>query len=35
MRLDEEGKPVMTQDAMLPGDIAFKALTKVVETLGK
>jgi len=35
MILDEEGKPVMTQDAMLPGDIAFKALTKVVETLGK
>lgn len=35
MILDEAGNPVISETSMLPGDIAFKALTKVVETLGK
>lgn len=35
MILDEEGNPVVTDDKALPGDVAFKALTKVIETLGK
>ena len=35
MILDDTGKPVISGEAVLPGDVAFKALTKVVETLGK
>lgn len=33
--LDEDGKPVMTGDQVLPADVAMRALTKVIETLGK
>jgi len=35
MILDEEGKQVMTGEKTLPSDIAMRALTKVIETLGK
>lgn len=35
MILDETGNPVMTGDNTLPSDIAMRALTKVIETLGK
>lgn len=35
MILDEEGNQVITKETALPGDVAFRALTKVVETLGK
>lgn len=35
MILDEKGQQVITDDKALPGDVAFKALTKVIETLGK
>ena len=35
MILDETGNQVMTDDKTLPSDIAMRALTKVIETLGK
>ena len=35
MILDEQGNPVISDEKTLPGDIAFRALTKVIETLGK
>ncbi len=35
MILDEKGKPVINGKVTLPGDVAFRALTKVIETLGK
>lgn len=33
--LDENGKPVVKEDEMLPVDICFAALVKINETLGK
>lgn len=33
--LDEEGKPVIHDDDVLPTNILMKAITTVVETLGK
>jgi hypothetical protein len=35
MILDEKGNLVMVDDNTLPSDIAMRALTKVIETLGK
>lgn len=35
MILDEKGKLVMQGENTLPSDIAMRALTKVIETLGK
>jgi|TARA_R110000803_G_scaffold135387_2_gene202394 hypothetical protein len=35
MILDEKGNLVMEGDNTLPSDIAMRALTKVIETLGK
>lgn len=35
MILDEKGNLVMVDDNVLPSDIAMRALTKVIETLGK
>jgi len=35
MILDEKGKPVISEKVSLPADVAFRALTKVIETLGK
>lgn len=33
--LDEDGKPITKGDSVLPTDISVKAVTKVVEVLGK
>lgn len=33
--LDEEGKPVVSEEAVLPSHILMKAINVVVETLGK
>lgn len=33
--LDDKGKPVISKDRTLPSDIAFRALTEVIKTLGK
>mgnify|MGYP003148498973 CR=1 FL=1 len=35
MILDEKGKPVMTDDLVLPGSVMLKCVNKVVEQLGK
>lgn len=35
MVLDEEGKPVITNDETLPMDVMSKVIQKVVERLGK
>lgn len=35
MILDDKGKPVINEKVSLPADVAFRALTKVIETLGK
>ena len=35
MILDEEGKPVMEDDQVLPPDVAMKAFNLVISTLGK
>jgi len=35
MILDEEGKPILTNDEMLPMDVLTKVIGKVVERLGK
>jgi len=35
MILDEEGKPILNNDEMLPMDVLTKVITKVVERLGK
>jgi hypothetical protein len=35
MILDEKGNLVMEGENTLPSDIAMRALTKVIETLGK
>jgi hypothetical protein len=35
MVLDEEGKPIMTDDNLLPTNVLTKVVMKVVETLGK
>ena len=33
--LDEEGKPIVNEELVLPTDLLMKAITKVIETLGK
>ena len=33
--LDEEGKQIITDEIMLPGNILIRVIGKVVETLGK
>lgn len=33
--LDEEGKPIVNDELVLPTDLLMKAITKVIETLGK
>ena len=33
--LDENGKEVITKDVMLPSTVLIKAISKIVETLGK
>jgi len=33
--LDENGKPVLTDDVMLPTNVLMRAITKVTEMLGK
>ena len=33
--LDENGKPILTDDISLPNNILLKVITKVVESLGK
>lgn len=33
--LDEEGKPIINNDLVLPTDLLLKSITKVIETLGK
>jgi hypothetical protein len=33
--LDEDGKEVITKEIMLPSNILIKAISKIVETLGK
>ena len=33
--LDEEGRPVLTADAVLPTKLMMRVITKVVENLGK
>lgn len=33
--LDKDGKPVVSEDAVLPTNIMMKAITTVIETLGK
>lgn len=33
--LDEDGKQVITKDAMLPSTVLIKVIGKIVETLGK
>lgn len=33
--LDSEGRPVITGDSVLPTDVMMKAITTVIETLGK
>lgn len=33
--LDEEGKQVITNEAMLPSSVLIKVISKIVETLGK
>lgn len=33
--LDEKGKEIMSNDAMLPSHVLIKVIAKVVETLGK
>lgn len=33
--LDEDGKEVITKDNMLPSTVLIKAISKIVETLGK
>ena len=35
MVLDEEGKQVMTDDQVLPPDVAMKAFKEVINSLGK
>lgn len=35
MILDEDGKPVITDDVVLPGPVMIQAIGKIVETLGK
>jgi hypothetical protein len=32
--LDEAGKPILTQDNMLPTDVLMKAIGKITQTLG-
>ena len=33
--LDEDGKQIVTDDVMLPSTVLIRAITKIVETLGK
>lgn len=33
--LDKDGKPVITEDQVLPTNVMMKAITTVIETLGK
>jgi hypothetical protein len=33
--LDDEGKPIATDDLVLPTDLLMKAITRVIDTLGK
>jgi hypothetical protein len=33
--LDEDGKPVLTEDKILPNDLNTKVIQKIVEVLGK
>jgi hypothetical protein len=33
--LDENGKPILTDDISLPNNVLLKVITKVVESLGK
>lgn len=33
--LDEDAKPILTADAMLPTNVLMRAITKVTEMLGK
>lgn len=33
--LDEEGKPIIDGDSMLPSKLLIASITKIVETLGK
>jgi hypothetical protein len=33
--LDEEGKPLIDGDSMLPSKVLLRAITKIVEALGK
>jgi hypothetical protein len=33
--LDEQGNQIVTDDQMLPGSVLVKAISKVVEILGK
>jgi hypothetical protein len=33
--LDDQGNPIVSDDLVLPTDLLMKAITKVIETLGK
>jgi hypothetical protein len=33
--LDDEGKPIVNEDLVLPTDLLMKAIVKVIDTLGK
>ena len=33
--LDDEGNPIVSEDLVLPTDLLMKAITRVIETLGK
>lgn len=33
--LDSEGRPIVTNDSVLPSNILMRAITKVIDTLGK